>query len=57
MLWRGGAFGRGFLAITFVKAVYASGGINQLLFPGKERVASGTDFDVQITFASGARLE
>lgn len=52
-----GGFSRGFLAITFVEAVYASSGIDQLLFPGKERVASGTNFDVQVTFARRAGLE
>jgi hypothetical protein len=57
MLRGGGGFSRGFLAITFVEAIYASSGINQLLFPGKERVASGTDFDVQVTFARRAGLE
>ena len=57
MLWRGRIFGGRFLAIALVEAIDASCGIDQLLFPGKERVASGTDFDVQVTFLSGARLE
>jgi hypothetical protein len=57
MLWSGGRVSRSFLAITFVKAIDASCGIDQLLFPGKERVASRTYFDVQVTFASRASLE
>ena len=57
MLWRCGGFSRWFLAITLVKAIDASCRIDQLLFARKERVTSGTDFDVQITFASRARLE
>ena len=52
-----GIIGRWFLAITFVEAINASCGIDQLLFSGKERMASGTDFDVQVTFASRAGLE
>ena len=56
MLWSSRGFGR-LLAITFVEAIDASCGIDQLLLPGKERVASGTDFDVQVTFASRASLE
>ena len=51
MLWSSRGIRRGFLAITLVEAIDASCGIDQLLFPGKERVASGTDFDVQVTFA------
>ena len=47
----------GFLAVTFVEAIYASGGIDELLFTGKERVAGRTDFDVQITFLGRARFE
>mgnify|MGYP003597974211 CR=1 FL=1 len=34
--------------IAFVKPVYAAGGIDQLLLAGKERVALGTDLDVQL---------
>ena len=56
MLWSSRGFGR-LLAITFVEAIDASCGIDQLLFSGKERMASGTDFDVQVTFASRAGLE
>lgn len=51
MLRRGGAFGGRFLAVTLVKAIDASCGIDQLLFSCKERVASRTDFDMQVTFA------
>ena len=57
MLWSGGGFGSGFLAVTLVKAIDASCGIDQLLLAGKERVASGTNFNVQVTFLSGASLE
>ena len=34
--------------ISFVKAVDASGGIDQFLFAGKKRVAFRTNFDVQV---------
>jgi len=57
MLGSGCALGGRFLAIALVEAVDASGGIDQLLLAGKERVASGTNFDVQVTFLGGARLE
>ena len=57
MLGSGCAFGGGFLAIALVEAVDASSGIDQLLLAGKERVASGTNFDVQVTFLGRARLE
>jgi hypothetical protein len=57
MLRRGSAFGCRFLAVTLIKAVHASRSIDQLLFAGKERVASGTDFDVQITLPGRACLE
>ena len=57
MLGSGCAFGGGFLAIALVEAVDASCGIDQLLLAGKERVASGTNFNVQVTFLSGASLE
>ena len=57
MLGSGCAFGGGFLAIALVEAIDASGGIDQLLLAGKERVASGTNFNVQVTFLGGASFE
>jgi len=57
MLWSGGAFGSGFLAVTFVKAIDASCGIDQLLFTRKEGMASRTDFDVQVALLGGASFE
>jgi hypothetical protein len=51
MLRRGCVFGGWFLAVALVEAIDASCGIDQLLFTGKERMASGTDFNVQVTFA------
>jgi len=57
MLGSGCAFRCGFLAIALVEAVHASGGIDQLLLAGKKRVASRTNFDVQVTFFSGASFE
>jgi len=57
MLGSGCAFGCGFLAIALVEAIDASRGIDQLLLAGKERVASGTNFDVQVTFLGGASFE
>ena len=50
-------FGSGFLAIALVEAIDASRGIDQLLFAGKEGVASRTNFDVQIAFLGRASLE
>jgi hypothetical protein len=59
MLCGGGAFsfGCGFLAVTLVKAIDASRGIDQLLFTRKERVASRTDFYVQVIFLGRACFE
>jgi hypothetical protein len=57
MLCSGSAFGCGFFAVTFIKAIDAACGVDQLLFSGKERVTGRTDFDVQIAFASGAGFE
>jgi len=57
MLCGSRAFGSGFLAIALVEAIDASCGIDQLLFAGKERVASGADFDVQVALFRRARLE
>ena len=57
MLGSGCAFGGRFLAVALVDAVDASCGIDQLLLAGKERVASGTNFDVQVTFFGRASLE
>ena len=51
------AFGSGFLAIALVEAIDASCGVDQLLLAGKERVASRTNFDVQVTFLGRASLE
>jgi hypothetical protein len=51
------AFGSGFLAIALVEAIDASCGVDQLLLAGKERVASGADFDVQIALLGRARRE
>jgi hypothetical protein len=57
-LFRGGStFGRRFLAVTLIKAIHASRGVDQLLFSGKERMAGRTNFDVQIALFSGAGLE
>jgi hypothetical protein len=49
--------GSRFLSITLVEAIDASRGIDQLLFAGEERVASRTNFDVQIAFLRRASLE
>ncbi len=57
MLGSGCAFGCGFLAIALVEAIDASRRIDQLLLAGKERVASRTNFNVQVTFLGGASLE
>ena len=57
MLGSGSGFIRCFLAITLVEAIDASSGIDEFLFTREERVASRTDFDVQVTFLGGASLE
>jgi hypothetical protein len=57
MLWRSSTFGCWFLAVALVEAIDASCGIDQLLLAGKERVASRTNFNVQVTFLGGASLE
>ena len=49
--------GSGFLSIALVEAIDASRSIDQLLFAGEERVASRTNFDVQIAFLGRASLE
>ena len=49
--------GSGFLAIALVEAIDASSGIDQLLFAGEERMARGTNFDVQVAFLGRARRE
>ena len=56
MLCRGRGLG-GFLAVTLVEAIDASCGIDELLFTREERVASRTDFDVQVTFLGRASLK
>ena len=53
----GSAFRRRLLAVTLIKSIHASGGVNQFLFAGKKRVASGTDFHVQIALLGRTRLE
>ena len=47
----------GFFAVTLVEAIDASCGIDEFLFTREERVASRTDFDVQVTFLRRAGLE
>ena len=56
LMCRGRGLG-GFLAVTLVEAIDASSGIDEFLFTREERVASRTDFDVQVTFLGGASLE
>jgi hypothetical protein len=43
--------------IAFVKAVNASGGVNQLLLAGKKRVALRANFHLQVGFAGRAGLK
>lgn len=57
MLCGSRGFGRCFLAVAFIESIHASGSINQLLFTGKERVASRANFDVQVAFLGRAGLE
>ena len=58
----GGGFGGfdfgGGVGVLFGEAFDAAGGVNQLLFAGKERVAIGADFDVEaVAFDGRASLE
>src|SRR5687767_13968273 len=46
-----------FLTIPLIEAVDPSGGIDQLLFPGKERVASRANFYVQVALLSRTCLK
>jgi hypothetical protein len=43
--------------ITLVKAVNATGRVNEFLFSGKKRVTFRADFDVQIVFHRRTGLE
>jgi len=45
------------LAIATIESIDASRGINQLLLAGKKRVASRTNFHVQIAFFGRPRLK
>ena len=44
-------------AIALVETIDASGSVHELLLSGEERVASRTDFHVQVALLGGARLE
>ncbi len=57
MLWGGRGFGGWLLAIALVESIYASGGVDQLLFAGEERVSSRANFDVQVALLGRAGLE
>jgi hypothetical protein len=36
--------------VLLLELVYASAGVHQLLLAGKERMAAGADFDVEVIF-------
>ena len=57
MLWGSRGLGGWFLAVTLVETIHASGGIDQLLLTGEERVASRANFDVQVALLGRAGLE
>ena len=42
------------LRVFAAEALYAAGGVQQLLFAGKEGMAIGADFDVNIALMGGA---
>jgi hypothetical protein len=44
-------------AVAFVEAVNTPGGVHEFLFAGKERVARGANFHMQVSFFGRARLE
>ena len=52
-----GRLRRGLFTIALVEAIYAAGGVNELLFTGKERMASRADFYVQLAFFRRASLK
>ena len=53
----GGGCRLGLLAVALVEAVNTSGGVDELLLAGEERVAGRADFKVQLVLARRARLE
>ena len=44
-------------SVLAAEALDASGGVNQLLLAGKERVAGGADFEDDVSLVGGAGLE
>ena len=50
----GSLFCRRLLSVALVEAVDSTSRVNEFLFASEKRVASRTDFNVQVTFASGA---
>ena len=57
MLCGNRGLGGWFLAVALVETIDASGGIDQLLFTGEERMASRANFDVQVALLGRAGLE
>src|SRR5260370_1078444 len=57
LLGRCGFRFRSLLAISSVEPIHAAGGIDQFLFAGKERMASRTNLNMQISFSCGTGLE
>jgi hypothetical protein len=56
-LLRCGSAFRRFFAVALVKSIHATGGVDQLLLAGEKRMASRTDFHVQIALLGRTRLE
>ena len=50
-------FGRSFLPVTLIEAIYASRRIDQLLFAGKKRMARRAYFHMQVTVLGRTRLK
>ena len=48
---------RGLLGVTPVKSIHSAGGIDQFLFARKERMASRTNLNMQISLACRTGLE
>ena len=54
LLLRRFGFGSIALGVLAAEALYAAGGVHELLLAGKERVAGGADFHADVALVGGA---
>ena len=52
-----GGFFAALLLVLSLEFIYAARGIHKLLFAREERVAAGADFDANVAFMRGGRVE